>query len=287
MASGCCGKKTCRAVARCYAGPNGRLGGPMKDLAGKTAFVTGAASGIGFGIASALAQAGVKVVLCDIEEAALAAALEKLRLTNADIEGVRADISLKGELAAAAEATLARYGKVHILVNNAGVGGGGPYGMWSDAAWDWTLGVNLRAVIWGIEIFGPLIERHGEGGHIVSTASIAGLVSNGSNAYNVSKYGVVALSEGLRLELAPRGIGVSVLCPGFIRTQIIDSGRNLPQRFEGALPALPTSGPRAEWINMLRERISQGIEPNYAGELRREGVDTDVPYIFTVLEYEP
>ena len=139
----------------------------MKDLAGKTAFLTGAASGIGFGIASALAQAGVKVMLCDIEEAALAAALEKLRLTNADIEGVRADISLKGELAAAAEATLARYGKVHILVNNAGVGGGGPYGMWSDAAWDWTLGVNLRAVIWGIEIFGPLIERHGEGGHIV------------------------------------------------------------------------------------------------------------------------
>ena len=95
--------------------------------------------------------------------------------------------------------------------------------MRSEAAWDWTLGVNLRAVIWGIEIFGPLIERHGEGGHIVSTASIAGLISGGSTAYNVFKYGVVALSEGLRLELAPRGIGVSVPCPGFIRTQIVDS----------------------------------------------------------------
>ena len=215
----------------------------MKDLAGKTAFVTGAASGIGFGIASALAQAGVKVMLCDIEEAALAAALEKLRSTNADVEGVQADISLKDELAAAAEATLARFGKVHILVNNAGVGGGGPYGMWSDAAWDWTLGVNLRAVIWGIEIFGPLIERHGEGGHIVSTASIAGLISGGSSAYNVSKYGVVALSEGLRLELAPRGIGVSVLCPGFIRTQIVDSGRNLPERFAGKVGRPPATGP--------------------------------------------
>ena len=167
----------------------------MKDLAGKTAFVTGAASGIGFGIATALAQAGVKVMLCDIEDAALKSALEKLKATNADVDGVRADISLKDELAAAAEATLARYGKVHILVNNAGVGGGGPYGMWSEAAWDWTLGMNLRAVIWGIEIFGPLIERHGEGGHIVSTASIAGLISGSSNAYNVSKYGVVALSE--------------------------------------------------------------------------------------------
>jgi NAD(P)-dependent dehydrogenase (short-subunit alcohol dehydrogenase family) len=259
----------------------------MKDLAGKTAFVTGAASGIGFGIACALAQAGVKVMLCDIEEAALAAALEKLRLTNADIEGVRADISLKGELAAAAEATLARYGKVHILVNNAGVGGGGPYGMWSDAAWDWTLGVNLRAVVWGIEIFGPLIERHGEGGHIVSTASIAGLVSNGSVAYNVSKYGVVALSEGLRLELAPRGIGVSVLCPGFIRTQIVDSGRNLPERFAGKVGRPPATGPVAERIKFIRDRVAQGIDPLYVGELVREGIENDWPYIFTDNEFEP
>jgi NAD(P)-dependent dehydrogenase (short-subunit alcohol dehydrogenase family) len=259
----------------------------MKDLAGKTAFVTGAASGIGFGIASALAQAGVKVMLCDIEEAALAAALEKLRLTNADIEGVRADISLKGELAAAAEATLARYGKVHILVNNAGVGGGGPYGMWSDAAWDWTLGVNLRAVVWGIEIFGPLIERHGEGGHIVSTASIAGLVSSGSVAYNVSKYGVVALSEGLRLELAPRGIGVSVLCPGFIRTQIVDSGRNLPERFAGKVGRPPVTGPVAERIKFVRDRVAQGIDPLYVGELVREGIENDWPYIFTDNELEP
>ena len=259
----------------------------MKDLAGKTAFVTGAASGIGFGIASALAQAGVKVMLCDIEEAALAAALEKLRATNADVEGVRADISLKDELAASAEATVARYGKVHILVNNAGVGGGGPYGMWSDAASDWALGVNLRAVIWGIEIFGPLIERHGEGGHIVSTASIAGMVSGGSNAYNVSKYGVVALSEGLRLELAPRGIGVSVLCPGFIRTQIVDSGRNLPERFAGKVGRPPATGPIAERIKSSRDRVVQGIDPLYVGELVREGIENDWPYIFIDNELEP
>ena len=259
----------------------------MKDLAGKTAFVTGAASGIGFGIASALAQAGVKVMLCDIEEAALAAALEKLKATNADVDGVRADISLKGELAAAAEATVARYGKVHILVNNAGVGGGGPYGMWSEAAWDWTLGVNLRAVIWGIEIFGPLIERHGEGGHIVSTASIAGLISGSSNAYNVSKYGVVALSEGLRLDLAPRGIGVSVLCPGFIRTQIVDSARNLPERFAGKVGRPPATGPIAERVKFIRDRVAQGIDPLYVGELVREGIENDWPYIFTDNEHEP
>ncbi len=183
----------------------------MKDLAGKTAFVTGAASGIGLGIATAFAQAGVKVMLCDIEEAALARVVEGLKRTNADVDAVKADVSLKDEITAAAEATLARFGKAHILVNNAGVGGAGPYGVWTDAAWNWTIGVNLMAVIWGIEIFGPLIEQHGEGGHIVSTASIAGLLSRDSGAYNVSKYGVVALSEGLRLELAPRGIGVSVL----------------------------------------------------------------------------
>jgi NAD(P)-dependent dehydrogenase (short-subunit alcohol dehydrogenase family) len=149
------------------------------------------------------------------------------------------------------------------------------------------MGVNLMATIWGIEIFGPLIEQHGEGGHIVSTASIAGLVSGRSRPYNVSKYGVVALSEGLRCELAPRGIGVSVLCPGFIRTQIINSSRNLPKRFEGAVSALPTSGPLAERINMARERVSQGIDPIYVGELVREGVEKDWPYIFTDLEFEP
>jgi NAD(P)-dependent dehydrogenase (short-subunit alcohol dehydrogenase family) len=200
---------------------------------------------------------------------------------------VKADVSLKAELVAAAEATIARYGKVHILVNNAGVGGGGPYGTWTEASWNWTMGVNLMATVWGIEIFGPLIEQHGEGGHIVSTASIAGLISGQSNAYNVSKYGVVSLSEGLRCELAPRGIGVSVLCPGFIRTQIMNSRRNLPKRFEGAVRALPTSGPFAEHINMIRERVSEGIDPIYAGELVRKGVEKDWPYIFTDLEFEP
>jgi len=259
----------------------------VKELAGKTAFVTGAASGIGLGIATAFAQAGAKVMLCDIEEEALSAALKQLKLTNADVEGVKADVSLKAELVAAAEATTARYGKVHILVSNAGVGGGGPYGTWTEAAWNWTLSVNLMATIWGIEIFGPLIEQHGEGGHIVSTASIAGLISGGSTAYNVSKYGVVALSEGLRQELAPRGIGVSVLCPGYIRTQIVNSRRNVPKRFEEGVPAMPTSGPVAERINQIRERVSQGIDPLYVGELVREGVENDWPYIFTDLEFEP
>jgi NAD(P)-dependent dehydrogenase (short-subunit alcohol dehydrogenase family) len=258
----------------------------MRELTGKTAFVTGAASGIGLGIATALAQAGVKVMLCDIEQAALDKALAGLRATNADVSAVRADVSLKAELAAAAEATLAAYGEVHIVVNNAGVGGGGGYGAWTDASWDWTIGVNLMAVIWGVEIFGPLIERHGQGGHIVNTASIAGLISGSGNAYNVTKYGVMALSEGLRVELAPRNIGVSVLCPGFIRTNIADSARNRPQRFADAVR--PTAPPAsAEWITRLRERIDQGIDPLYVGELVREGIEKDWGYIFTDPEFEP
>src|SRR6201984_2509783 len=224
----------------------------MRDLAGQTAFVTGAASGIGLGSAAALSQAGVKVMLCDIEEEALKKAVADLKTrTNADVDGVRADVSLKAELQVAADATVARYGKIHILVNNAGVGGAGYYGHWSDAGWNWALGVNLMSVIWGIEIFGPLIEAHGEGGQIVSTASIAGLISGVNPSYNVTKYGVVALSEGLRMTLAPRAIGVSVLCPGFVRTQIMNSRRNVPQRFAGALEDLPTEGPRAEFVKVL------------------------------------
>ena len=259
----------------------------VKDVSGKTAFVTGAASGIGLGIAAALAQAGARVVLCDIETEALSRATDDLKATNADVHSVRADVSLKAELKAAAEETIARFGKVHILVNNAGVGGGGPYGFWTDAAWEWTLGVNLMAVIWGVEIFGPLIEQHGEGGHIVSTASMAGLISSGSTAYNVSKYGVVALSEGLRVELAPRGIGVSVLCPAFVRTNILNSVRNLPERFprpnDERLNALRSSEP----FRMLQDRVSNGVDPGYVGELVREGIENDWPYIFTDNEFEP
>ena len=259
----------------------------MHDLAGKVAFVTGAASGIGLGIATALAQAGVKVMMADIETEALDAAVAALKATNADVEGVIADVSLKAQLQAAADATIARYGKVHILVNNAGVGGGGGYGEWTDATWDWTIGVNLMSVIWGIEIFGPLIEAHGEGGQIVSTASMAGLIAAVAPAYNVTKYGVVALSEGLRAPLAEKGIGVSVLCPGFIRTRIMDSTRNIPERLADAIgaPSLDTS--ESDFAKMAAFAVTNGIDPLYVGELVREAIENDWPYIFTDTQFEP
>jgi NAD(P)-dependent dehydrogenase (short-subunit alcohol dehydrogenase family) len=258
----------------------------MQHLAGRVAFVTGAASGIGLGIAEALAQAGVKVMMADIEQDALDREVARLAATNADVAGIRADVSLKPELQRAADATIERFGKVHILVNNAGVGGGGGYGEWSDASWDWVIGVNLMSVVWGIEIFGPLMESHGEGGHIVSTASMAGLVAAVAPGYNVTKYGVVALSEGLRPSLAARGIGVSVLCPGFIRTRIMESARAIPERLTGkiALPD-PTALPN-EFAVMAAQAIQNGIDPLYVGELVVEAIEGDWPYIFTDNDFE-
>lgn len=260
----------------------------MKDLEGKTAFVTGAASGIGLAITTALAQAGVKVMMCDIEQEALDAAIADLRKTNADVEGVVADVSLKEQLQAAADATIDRFGKVHILVNNAGVGGGGNYDSWSQAGWDWTMAVNVMGVVYGVEIFGPLIESHGEGGHIVSTASVAGLMSMSGAPYFVSKYGVVALSEGLRVELEPRGIGVSVLCPGIIRTRILESGRNLQSRFSGGVDELfDPEDSNDEAAADFRARLEAGIDPSYVGELVREGIEENWDYIVTDMEFEP
>ncbi len=260
----------------------------MQDLAGKVAFVTGAASGIGLGIATALAQSGVKVMLCDIEADALATAVAALKATNADVEGVRADVSLKAELQAAADATIERFGKVHILVNNAGVGGGAGYGQWTDASWDWTIGVNLMSVVWGFEIFGPLLESHGEGGQIVSTASMAGLIPGTNPSYNVTKYGVVALSELLRGQMAPRGIGVSVLCPGFIRTRIMESRRALPERLAGTVETPVIDDPAADAILKLAEQaIAHGIDPLWVGELVVEAIEGDWPYILTDTQFEP
>jgi NAD(P)-dependent dehydrogenase (short-subunit alcohol dehydrogenase family) len=194
-------------------------------------------------------------------------------------------VSLKAEIQAAADACIERFGQVHILINNAGVGGGGDYGLWNDAGWDWVIGVNLMSVVWGFEIFGPLIEASGEG-HIVSTASMAGLVAAVAPGYNVTKYGVVALSEGLRPKLAARGIGVSVLCPGFVRTRIMESARAIPDRLAGkvALPD-PASVP-ADMAAMFAHAITNGVDPLYVGELVVEAIQNDWAYIFTDNDFE-
>jgi NAD(P)-dependent dehydrogenase (short-subunit alcohol dehydrogenase family) len=138
----------------------------------------------------------------------------------------------------------------------------------------------------------PLIKRHGEGGHIVSTASMAGMIAGAGAQYAVTKFGVVALSESLRPELAMDNIGVSVLCPGFIRTNIMDSGRNLPPRFAGTnvrpmTDWTPPNAAQAEVIATVRKRVSEGIDPLYVGDLVREAIEIDELYIFTDTEFEP
>ncbi len=264
----------------------------MKHLEDKVAFVTGGASGIGLGIATALAQAGVKVMLADIERAALDKAVDGLKRTNAAVDGVVVDVSLRAAIEEGAAKTIERFGKVHILVNNAGVGGEGPMARWTNAGWDWVLGVNLLGVIYGFQAFVPLMRQHGEGGHIVSTASMAGMIQTQGAQYGVTKHAVVALSEATRGELGADGIGVSVLCPGFIRTNILDSARNVPPRFTGTSAQILSTAKAPDdatkqMIDFVKQRIGGGIDPLYVGELVREAIEDNALYVFTDTEFEP
>lgn len=210
----------------------------MKTLAGKTAFVTGAASGIGLGIATALAQAGVKVMLCDIEEDALAKAVEGLRRTNADVDSVRADVSLKAELEAAAKETIARYGKVHILVNNAGItGGNGALWELDPAAWKRVIEVNLIGPYLTCRAVVPLMLQQGYG-RIVNIASVAGKEGNpNASHYSASKAGLIALTKSLAKELATRGILVNCVTPAAAKTELFT--QMTPQHVEYMLSKIP------------------------------------------------
>jgi NAD(P)-dependent dehydrogenase (short-subunit alcohol dehydrogenase family) len=207
--------------------------GMLRELAGKIAVVTGGASGIGKGIAGALVAEGMEVVIADVEEAALAASAGELGAV-----GIRTDVADAASVQALADEALERFGAVHVVCNNAGIG---PFGRIADltlADWRWIVDVNLWGVIHGVTTFLPLLERNEEGGHIVNTASMAGLAPVPRiGSYCVTKYGVVALSETLALELeqAQSKVGVSVLCPGPVRTNIKTSSRNRPAGLEGAL----------------------------------------------------
>lgn len=203
----------------------------MNSFAGKVAVVTGAASGIGLALARRCAMEGMRVVLADVEGVPLAAAGAALAEGGCETLAIRCDVSDGAAVDALAVATMARFGGAHLLFNNAGVSGAGPIWEVPESEWRWVLGVNLMGVIHGVRAFTPLMLRQAETCHIVNTASMAGLVAGaGMGAYSVSKYGVVALSETLQRDLLEAGadIGVTVLCPGWVRTQIVDSHRNRP-----------------------------------------------------------
>ena len=204
----------------------------MRDLAGKVAVVTGAASGIGRAMAERFAQEGMKVVLADIEEAALQATVRELKQQERDVIGVVTDVANPEAVDELARQTIDAYGKVHLVCNNAGVFLG-MKPMWESTLrdWQWILGVNLWGVINGVRTFVPIMLAQDEPGHIVNTASQAGLVTANS-IYSLTKHGVVALSEGLHLQLRQQNakVGVSVLCPLFVDTRIMEAERNRPGR---------------------------------------------------------
>ena len=259
----------------------------MRDLNGKTAVVTGAASGIGRAMAERFATEGMSVALADIEEEPLAETTKGLESDGASVLAVPTDVSKQADVEDLAEKAVAAFGAVHVVCNNAGVGAGGPIWEIPQEDWDWVLGVNLFGVINGLRAFVPLLLEQDEG-HVVNTASMAGLTSPpGMAPYNVSKHGVVTLSEGLRSELAMRGskVGVSVLCPGFVRTRIHESGRNRP----GAEPLPedeldPSFGPMASF---LRTAVESGIPPAQVAAKVVEAIVENRFYILTHPDMKP
>ena len=231
----------------------------MDGLTGKVAVVTGGASGIGFGMAAAFAAEGMKVVLADIEAAALHEAAEQLRAGGAEVLDVVTDVSVEDQMIDLATNTYTHFGTAHIVCNNAGVGGGGGLA-WeiSQSAWDWTFGVNFWGVLNGIRAFTPRLVEQQEG-HIINTASVAGLKALPfMSPYTATKHAVVGVSEALAMELVLSGspVKVSVLCPGFIRTRLMESERNWPSAL-GDAPSLPDS----VIGDTVRQLVDGGADP--------------------------
>lgn len=211
----------------------------MKDFQGKVAVITGGASGLGRAMAERFARAGMSIMLADVEPNALAKAEAEMKAAGAKVIGVRTDVSKAAEVEALAQQTLAAFGGVHLVANNAGVAEGG--NIWDNtvADWEWVLGVNLWGVIHGVRVFAPIMLAQGSEGHIVNTASVAGLLSPpGMGIYSVSKHAVVALSECLHQDLAQKTdkVKCSVLCPAYVPTGIADSGRNRPAELSATRP---------------------------------------------------
>jgi NAD(P)-dependent dehydrogenase (short-subunit alcohol dehydrogenase family) len=259
----------------------------MRELAGKAAFVTGGASGIGLALGRAFAGSGMKVMLADIETDALAAAVESLRYLAPDARGVACDVADPTSVERAAEASFEAFGHVHIVCNNAGVGAGSGIDDISLDNWRWVLDVNLMGVLHGIRTFLPHIRAHGEGGHIVNTASMAGMVSGlGFSPYAASKFAVVTMSEGLATQLKPLGIGVTVLCPGFVRTRIGESARNRPARYGEARRPDPASE-AGQLTARLAELGRGGLDPRDVAAQVLHAIREDELYVFTHPDMRP
>ncbi|MEJ2762153.1 MAG: SDR family NAD(P)-dependent oxidoreductase [Gammaproteobacteria bacterium] len=254
----------------------------MKDVKGKVAFITGGASGIGLGIARAFANAGMKIVIADIRQDHLDQA--KIAFDkDAEMHAIKLDITDREAFAAALEESKRTFGNVHVLCNNAGIGLGGPLKLATYDDWDWNMSVNVGGVINGVQTFLPHMLEHGEGGHIVNTASTGGLVVHGmAGLYCTAKFAVVGLSEALRGELGEEGIGVSAFCPGPVQTNIAESGKTRPAQFSNTGYA---EADRARQSRSMAEASRNYMEPLECGERVLAGIVNNDLYIITHPEF--
>ncbi len=253
----------------------------MKNVAGKTAFVTGGASGMGLAMVRSFAGAGMKVAVADIEEEPLQAVVEEFDETNASVIGLKVDVADLDSVVEGAAKTKETFGNIHVLVNNAGIVTGGPFAEAEPNDWRWTMNVNLDGVYNGLNAFLTDMIAHNEGGHVVNTASLAGHIAVPRlGIYAASKFAVVGISEALRVELQEHGIGVSVLCPGVVNTNIFTASRNRP-----------SSLPATQEMNFERtitdeepvesEVLRNIIEPDVVGDMVLHAIQHDQFYIFT------
>jgi NAD(P)-dependent dehydrogenase (short-subunit alcohol dehydrogenase family) len=241
----------------------------MKDFQGKVAVVTGGASGLGRAMAQRFAREGMQIVLADVQQDALDRTVAEFTREGYPAIGVRCDVSKAAEVDALRDATLERFGKVHVVCNNAGVAPGGLAWESTIADWEWCLGVNVHGVIHGLRSFVPVMLAQGEEGHIVNTASVAGLISPpGMAVYCVSKHAVVTLTECLHHDLASKSdkVKASVLCPAYVPTAISDSERNRPADLRN--PERPKTAEDLARDELLRKAVSSGrITAEQVGDL--------------------